>query len=112
MWIGAMLVAGVLSSRRSAEEEKAVSSGEIPKELIEVADREVHVEVLDVPDKHHHDPSNIIQYNGKYYLWYTQHPEVTNGWEGHIRLATSMMDSNGPSPGRRHSCWRKRRHRR
>ena len=79
MWIGAMLVAGVLVAC-SAEEEKVVSSGEIPKELIEVTDREVYVEVLDVPDKHHHDPSNIIQYNGKYYLWYTQHPEATNGW--------------------------------
>ena len=68
---------------------KSVLAAKIPEELIEVTDREVYVEELDVPDKHHHDPSNIIKYNDQYYLWYTQHPEVTNGWEGHIRLATS-----------------------
>jgi hypothetical protein len=55
--------------------------------LVRIEENVVPVEVLDVPDKHHHDPSNIIKYNDKYYLWYTQHPERTNGWEGHIRWA-------------------------
>ena len=68
---------------------KSTLAVKIPEELIGVTDREVYVEELDVPDKHHHDPSNIIKYNDQYYLWYTQHPKVTNGWEGHIRLATS-----------------------
>ena len=63
--------------------------GNIPKELIDVRGTYEYIECLDDTNHHHHDPSNIIKYNDLYYLYYTEHPRVTNGWEGYIRCATS-----------------------
>lgn len=44
---------------------------EIPKELGHV--KQVFTPTQGLPDDNNHDPSNIIYYRGKYYLWYTQH---------------------------------------
>lgn len=43
----------------------------IPKELGRVR-RAAHP-TQGLPSDNNHDPSNILFYNGKYYLWYTQH---------------------------------------
>lgn len=43
----------------------------IPEELKHV--KRVLQETEGLPSDNNHDPSNIIFYNGRYYLWYTQH---------------------------------------
>lgn len=47
------------------------NGGGIPDELymIEKAD----VETTGLPTDNNHDPSNVIHYDGRYYVWYTQH---------------------------------------
>jgi beta-xylosidase len=36
-----------------------------------------------------HDPSNVIRHNGKYYLWYTEHPPKDGFIGTYVQLATS-----------------------
>lgn len=43
----------------------------IPEELKKV--RKAAVKTNGLPSSNNHDPSNIIRYNGLYYLWYTEH---------------------------------------
>ena len=62
----------------------------IPPELKDFKGKKVYLETLDVPGFEHHDPSNIIRHNDKFYMWYTEHPKNTRGWNGgYIRCATS-----------------------
>jgi predicted GH43/DUF377 family glycosyl hydrolase len=44
------------------------------------------------PELERHDPSNIIKYNDKYYIWFTEHPKSTSWHEGSafISYATSV----------------------
>ena len=55
-----------------------------------------------------HDPSNIIRYRGKYYLWYTEHPPEDGFIDTYVQCATSpdgydwtvqgtALDKGGPS---------------
>jgi hypothetical protein len=38
----------------------------------------------------HHDPSNIVRHDGRYYLWFTEHSMYTDGFRGGvIKYATS-----------------------
>ena len=43
----------------------------IPEELKRV--KQILQETEGLPSDNNHDPSNVIFYNGCYYLWYTQH---------------------------------------
>lgn len=43
----------------------------IPQELFRV--KRKAVETVNLPSDNNHDPSNILLYGGRYYLWYTQH---------------------------------------
>jgi hypothetical protein len=70
-----------------------------PKELVGVKGKRIHLPDLDNRKYHHHDPSNIIKYNGQYYLWYTQHNLTTNGWDGFIVWATSPNGTDWTTHG-------------
>lgn len=48
---------------------------DIPPELKDFKGKQVYLEDLDVPGFEHHDPSNIIRHNNKFYMWYTVTPK-------------------------------------
>ena len=66
----------------------------IPPELKQIRKTVVPITGIEkAPDMEHHDPSNIIRYQGRYYVWYTEHsvlPEISDGFVNcWINLATS-----------------------
>jgi hypothetical protein len=66
----------------------------IPPELKQVTKTVVPITGIDkAPEVEHHDPSNIIRYKGRYYLWFTEHLSVHLGNDGFqeckIKVATS-----------------------
>jgi beta-xylosidase len=67
------------------------NSIKVPKELINPNKRSVKTTGLpDNPDEENHDPSNIIRFNGAYYLWYTGYPPGKGGpTNARIKLAVS-----------------------
>lgn len=68
----------------------ARGAGEIPPELRNATRKTVPIEGIG-QDKvlERHDPSNIIRYNGNYYLWYTEHPPKSGFIGTYVQLATS-----------------------
>jgi predicted GH43/DUF377 family glycosyl hydrolase len=69
-------------------DERAIS---VPKELAEATKEKVVLDVFISPEHERHDPSNIIKHDGKYYVWFTEHPKGTSGWakSSTIQYATS-----------------------
>lgn len=49
--------------------------------------------IAKAPEMEHHDPSNVIRYNDRYYVWFTEHLSVHLGNDGfqdtYIKVATS-----------------------
>ena len=66
---------------------EACMQQDIPEELFSPGKKSV--ETAGLPSDDNHDPSNIIFYNGNYYLWYTQHvitPEQPYDHFAHTRI--------------------------
>ena len=62
----------------------------VPPELLSVDKKKLRISEFISSDVERHDPSNIIRHNGKYYLWWMEHPRGTGGWKaGYIPWATS-----------------------
>jgi len=63
----------------------------IPPELKNVQKAVVPITGIDkAPNAENHDPSNVIQHGGKYYVWYTEHvPNAPESPGCYIKYATS-----------------------
>ena len=66
----------------------------IPPELTRITKVVTPITGIDkAPDVEHHDPSNIIRYDDRYYVWFTEHLSVHLGNDGfrdtYIKVATS-----------------------
>jgi hypothetical protein len=72
----------------------AVRPIRIPPELLAPTKTVVPTTGFDrEPDMEQHDPSNVVAYEGRYYVWFTEHHKDTDGFRGcRIKYATS---SNG-----------------
>ena len=74
----------------------------IPDELYLIEKAEV--ETTGLPSDNNHDPSNVIYYEGRYYVWYTQHM-VTPG-QPYDHFAHNRIDYiTSPDGIRSTSCW-------
>ena len=55
----------------------------VPPELRQITKTATPITGIDkAPDMEHHDPSNIIRYGDRYYLWFTEHLSVHLGNDG------------------------------
>lgn len=62
----------------------------IPRELLDAAREPFVIDEFVSPENERHDPSNIIRYDDKYYIWFTEHPKGSSGWAGcYMMYATS-----------------------
>ena len=83
-----LLLVKMMASSQTIKQEDNVSR--IPIEFVDLKGEKIYLKSLDDYNFEHHDPSNIIKYNGLYYMWYTEHLKKTSCWEGgYIILATS-----------------------
>jgi hypothetical protein len=65
-------------------------AGGVPPELRNATRKKVETEGLDQDETlERHDPSNVLRYNGKYYLWYTEHLPKDPFIGTYVQLATS-----------------------
>lgn len=68
------------------------SEKRIPEDLGKLSVNRIPIPEWNQQEYEHHDPSNIVRYEGHYYCWYTEHPRKTSGWDSdaYIRCMRSV----------------------
>jgi beta-xylosidase len=64
----------------------------IPPELRNATKEPVVIDEFISPAHERHDPSNIIRYDGKYYIWFTEHLKDSDGFIGCYMLYATSSD--------------------
>lgn len=62
----------------------------IPRELCDATKEPYVIDEFISPEHERHDPSNIIRYDDKYYVWFTEHTKASFGYDTcYVMYATS-----------------------